>query len=458
VFARAHQNNKALKTSDLFPVEHDGDWTTGGLSYAHDLTSDAQAQLNTLDASMDINEIDIASLESIFQSNLDAYDEQTGTSNVLLNSLHTRVSGNETDIAAATTDLTSEGLRIDGLLGQTGNIEGAATALTARVSTLEAAPAAPTTVVQMTDVSSAGSGVIITAAERTLLNTHETEITALQNAGSGGGLTGDDTCTSSGALTKFQIENTGLNGQVEFLLADIDPTGDTNDHQYRYITQSNNLQLYAAFFQNHINKTENLVQSIGQNGNVVFHGAGVSQNANYNNQNFSVRGTARFFSATQFDAETTVLNNLRVGDVNTSYGITVNGVPLGNQIFTKHFDNEGGSNSTQTNSFQLDDGFAQYNLSVGDGLVQSANAHEIFFTAPANPTAGQRINLLILYPSYTTATKVWFLRDATNHTMVMPGGAGLSTTNPISFLQSSNGRKQHTLVYVVGRWVLHRTM
>jgi hypothetical protein len=156
----------------------------------------------------DINETDIAKLELIFQSNLDAYDAQTGTSNVLLNNVHSRVSGNETDIAAATTDLTSEGVRIDGLLVQTGNIEGAATALTARVSTWEGAPAAPTTVVQMTDVSSAGSGQIITTAERTLISTNETDIAVLQGAGSGG-LTGDDTCTHEISNRKYRAERTG---------------------------------------------------------------------------------------------------------------------------------------------------------------------------------------------------------------------------------------------------------
>jgi hypothetical protein len=45
-----------------------------------------------------------------------------------------------------------------------------------------------TSVVQLTDVSNAGSGIIISAAERTLLGTHETEITALQNSSGGSNL------------------------------------------------------------------------------------------------------------------------------------------------------------------------------------------------------------------------------------------------------------------------------
>jgi hypothetical protein len=270
-----------------------------------------------------------------------------------------------------------------------------------------------TNVTDCADVTNAGSGIIISATERTLLGTHETEITALQNAGSGG-LTGDDTCTSSTSITKFQIENTGLNGQVEFLLADIDPTGDTNDHQYRYITQSNNLQLYAAFFQNHVNKTEALVQSIGQNGNIVFHGYGANTSANFNNTNFQVRGTARFHSTVQFDSEPTVNNNFNVGDANTSYKILLNGAEL-----------ETGSSGPT--SFFYSGHNASYTLTADHKdvmwtrhLTQNQEGGAITFVLPATPADGSDLHINIhSFQNHVTLDQVGgtiYLQKDNSHT------------------------------------------
>ena len=208
------------------------------------------------------------------------------------------------------TDLTNEGGRIDGLLVRATNIEGAATALTGRVATLEAAPAAPSEVVQLTDVTSAGSGAIITASERTAIGTLQTDVAALQNGGGGGGgLTGDDKATSSGSLTKFELENTGTNGQVEFIMADLDPSGDVQDHQYRFITQSDCIEMYAAFFQNHAQKFESKAFSVGKNSNIIFHGNGANQSTNFNSHNFFVRGTARFAQQVDFNDDIVLTTN-----------------------------------------------------------------------------------------------------------------------------------------------------
>jgi hypothetical protein len=320
ILARQTASNNALKTSDVFPAQYDGDWVSAGLDYCHDLTSSVQAQLSAVSTDIDSNETDIAALESIFQSNLDAYSAANGSNNVLLSNVHTMVSGNEANISTLQTNLTTEGGRIDALETSTTN-------LGTRVTTLESLPAAPTTVVQMADVSSAGSGLIITAAERTLLSTHETEITALQNAGSGG-LTGNDVSTSSGNKTLLELENTG-NGHVEFVLADLDHAGNNDDHRYRFQTQNSTLDMFAAFYQHHqTNATETKAFTVSQNGNICFFGSGANTSFNAGAQNFQVRGSARFFGDVLFDNPLTVHNNFNVGDANTSYKIFVNGSEL----------------------------------------------------------------------------------------------------------------------------------
>ena len=192
-------------------------------------------------------------------------------------------------------------------------------------------------VTDLADVSNAGSGIIITANERTQISTNQTNITALQNAGGGGGLTGNDISTSSGALTKLELENTGTNGQVEFIMADLDPSGDTQDHQYRFITQSDSIEMHAAFFQNHQNKTEAKAFSIGKNGNINFHGAGANQSTNFNNNNFFVRGTARFANTVQLDQDIYLGNNRTIRRVDAN----------GDDLLA------GGGGSTITNRFDV---------------------------------------------------------------------------------------------------------
>ena len=167
-------------------------------------------------------------------------------------------------------------------------------------------------VTDLNDVTAAGSGVIISANERNQITTNQTniatnasDITALQNAGGGGGsgLTGNDVSTSTSALTKLELENTGTGGQVEFIMANLDPSGDTQDQQYRFITSTNSVDMYAAFFQNHQNKTEAKAFSVGKNGNINFHGVNQNQSSNFNSHNFFVRGTARFANSIQCDQD-----------------------------------------------------------------------------------------------------------------------------------------------------------
>ena len=200
------------------------------------------------------------------------------------------------------------------------------------------------------------------------LRNHDDRIEVLE-AASGGALTGNDKSTSSGAKTLLELENTGTNGQVEFILADIDPSGDVQDHRYRYITQSNCVQFYSAFFQNHNNIVESLAYQIGKNGNISFHGASATTNANFNAANFMVRGTSRFFNTVQFDNVVTMNNNLNVA---ANKDITIDDVSV--QTHFKYFASDDTTYQVTGNAYyQLPANYSKYIIVYGNGLESNSN-------------------------------------------------------------------------------------
>ena len=154
--------------------DQDGDWVAGGLSFAHDLTANVQNQLNILDNSTSQAEIDIASLESIFQSALSSHTTANGSTPLLID-VQTRVDGSETNIAAAQATLTTETGRINAL-------ETRATNLEIKDQGLDAIDADHTVRISALEGEMDAAEVRLTTGE-TSATDHDTRITTLEGAG-----------------------------------------------------------------------------------------------------------------------------------------------------------------------------------------------------------------------------------------------------------------------------------